>query len=166
MRANRIIHPGLAEAVASLGHSDLLLVTDAGFPIPRCANRIDLGFTKGVADVRDILASLLSEVFIEDATFAPELKTHHPKLYREVQAIFTGTGATFSAASHEELCDDYAYRAKFIVRSGSFDPWANFAMTASTDPFAWFDDDDVRILPAYIERRELIRSSAVPDLQL
>ena len=44
MRPNRILHPELARALATLGHQDILLVTDAGFPIPAAAWRIDLGF--------------------------------------------------------------------------------------------------------------------------
>lgn len=44
MRPDRILHPELAAALATLGHTDIILVTDAGFPIPPQAKRIDLGF--------------------------------------------------------------------------------------------------------------------------
>ena len=70
-----------------------------------------------MADFRDILTALLANVYVENATFAPELKTHHPGLYKQVQGIFTGSGASFSSASHEELCEDYVHRAKFVIRS-------------------------------------------------
>ncbi|GAL24430.1 carbohydrate transport protein [Vibrio variabilis] len=43
MRTERILHPELAKALAQLGHGDIVLVTDAGFPIPADANRVDLG---------------------------------------------------------------------------------------------------------------------------
>jgi len=65
MRAGRILHPELAKAVASMGHQDTLLVTDAGFPIPRDANRIDLAFYEGLPDVLDVLRVLRREVFVE-----------------------------------------------------------------------------------------------------
>ena len=58
----------------------------------------------------------------------------------------------------------FSPRAKVVVRSGSFEPWANFALVASTAPFEWFDDDEVTILPAYVERRRLISESVRPDL--
>ncbi|MCC2591868.1 D-ribose pyranase [Tessaracoccus sp. OS52] len=164
MRADRIIHPGLAKALAELGHTDTVLVTDAGFPIPAGANRIDLGFYPGLPDVLDILRVLRRELFVEQVRFAPEVRTHHPRLYAGVREIFTGAGAPFIAAPHEELIEVWAPRAKVVVRSGSFEPWANFALTASTDPFAWFIDDDVQVLPAYVERRRLMRENVVPDL--
>ena len=105
MRANRIIHPELARALAQLGHTDTVLVTDAGFPIPAGANRIELGFYPGLPDVRDILRVLRQELFVEEIRFAPEVKTHHPRLYSDVQGIFTGAGAPFIAAPHEELIE-------------------------------------------------------------
>ena len=55
MRPGRILHPELAKALATCGHTDIILVTDAGFPIPKDANRIDLGYYAGAVDVLDIL---------------------------------------------------------------------------------------------------------------
>ncbi|WP_413734953.1 RbsD/FucU domain-containing protein [Sodalis sp. RH21] len=166
MRTNRILHPRLAAALATLGHTDIVLVTDAGFPIPPQANRIDLGLWPGTVDVRDILRVLRHEIFIEDIRFAPEVRDCHPQLYRDLQDIWTGSGTAFSAASHEELCEVVAPRAKVIIRSGSFEPWANFALVASTDPFAWFTEaSGVIPLPAYSVRRRRITDSAVPELK-
>ncbi|MGH1525471.1 RbsD/FucU domain-containing protein [Leifsonia sp. L25] len=164
MRRGALLHPGLASAFATLGHTDLVVVTDAGFPIPATANRIDLGITDGLVDVRDLLRLVLRFVDIERAEFAPELKSHHPTLYAEVQSIFTGSGAEFSPADHETLISDHVQRAKVVIRSGSFEPWANFALTASTQAFDWFDSDEVEILPAYVERRARIRDRVVPEL--
>ena len=54
MRPGRILHPELAKALATCGHTDIILVTDAGFPIPKDANRIDLGYYAGAVAVLDI----------------------------------------------------------------------------------------------------------------
>ncbi|XBS71966.1 RbsD/FucU domain-containing protein [Acerihabitans sp. KWT182] len=165
MKPDRILHPKLAEALATLGHTDIVLVTDAGFPIPANANRIDLGFWPGIIDVREILRVLRTEVFFEDVRFAPEVRDCYPSLYQEIQRIWTGSGATFTAATHETLCRDIAPMAKCVIRSGSFEPWANFALTASTDPFAWFTPaSGVAPLPAYLSRRENILAHRVPEL--
>ncbi|HCB1943930.1 TPA: carbohydrate transporter, partial [Citrobacter farmeri] len=44
-------------------------------------------------------------------------------------------------------------------------PWANFALVASTDPFAWFTDaSGVQPLPAYVARRQRIVDNIVPEL--
>ena len=164
MRPNQILHPELAKALATCGHSDIIMVTDAGFPIPAGANRIDLGFYAGYPDVRDILQVLRQEIFVEEVYFAAEVKTHFPSLYKKVQEIYTGSGAVFKGTTHEELCENYAKRAKVIIRSGSLSAWANFALVASTDPFAWFTEPDIKILPAYVERRKRIENNEIPAI--
>lgn len=164
MKPNTILHPELAKQLALCGHTDIILVTDAGFPIPRDAVRIDLGYYDGKADVLDILRMLRKEIFVEEVGFAPEVKTHHPELYRKVQNIFTASGALFRGITHEQLVEEIAPRAKVVIRSGSLNAWANFALTASTDPFAWFTEEDITVLPAYIERRNRILNGEVPEL--
>lgn len=164
MRPNRILHPQLAKELAECGHSDIILVTDAGFPIPKDANRIDLGYYAGETDVLKILNMLRQEIFVEEVTFATEVKTHHPALYQEVQEIYTGSGAVFKGTTHEDLVENLAPKAKLIIRSGSLNAWANFALTCSTDPFAWFTEEDITILPAYVERRKRIKENEIPEL--
>jgi D-ribose pyranose/furanose isomerase RbsD len=148
-----------------MGHTDILLVTDAGFPIPRDANRIDLAFYEGLPDVLDVLRVLRQEIFVEEVHFAAEVATHNPPLYRALQEIFTGSGAVFRTTTHERLIAETAPKAKAIVRSGSFNPWANIALVCSTDPFAWFGEESgTTILPAYVERRRRITEREVPTV--
>ena len=164
MRPGRILHPELAQAVTTLGHSDIFMVTDAGFPIPADAWRIDLGFYEGLPDVLDILRVIRKEVFVEEVHFAGDILTKNIPLYTSLQDIFTGAGAEFKLTTHEELVDNIAHQAKFIIRSGSFNPWANIAMVASTDPFAWFTEESgAEILPAYVERRKLMENNVRPE---
>lgn len=164
MQPNRILHPELARGLATLGHTDILLVTDAGFPVPRDADVVNLGLVAGTVDVLEILEVLRQHLFVEAVHFAREVKTRSPALYQKVQEIYTGSGATFVATPHEELIADWAPRAKMVVRSGSLTAWANFALVASTDPFAWFrEEEGTEPLPAYVERRQQIRDQVVPD---
>ncbi|AJY44933.1 RbsD/FucU domain-containing protein [Martelella endophytica] len=165
MIPNRILHPGLAQAMATVGHGDIVLVTDAGFPIPKDANRIDLGFYAGLPDVIDILKMLRKEMFVEAIGFDTAVRDRHPDLYKTFQDIYTGAGAPFLAIPHEELVEVVAPKAKVIIRSGSFNAWANVALTAATDPFAWFNEPDIDILPAYVERRRMMRENVVPELK-
>jgi D-ribose pyranose/furanose isomerase RbsD len=167
MRPNRILHPELAQAVATMGHSDILLVTDAGFPIPADAWRIDLGFYEGMPDVLDVLRVLRQEMFVEEVHFAGDILTKNAPLYTSLQDIFTGSGAEFKLTTHEILVNDIAHRAKAVVRSGSFNPWANIALVCSTDPFAWFaDGTGTEILPAYVERRKRIADNVRPSAKM
>lgn len=120
MRPDRILHPELAAALATLGHTDIILVTDAGFPIRRRLNVSIWGF--GLAPLMYCIfcASYAKKFFVEEVRFASEVRDCHPQLYRDVQTLYTGSGAEFQAASHETLCHDLAHQAKVVIRSGSF----------------------------------------------
>ncbi|MCI1901277.1 MAG: hypothetical protein LKI93_00875 [Bifidobacteriaceae bacterium] len=166
MKADTILNPELARGLATLGHGDIVLVTDAGFPIPKDATVVNLGLVQGTVDVLTILKVLRKNLFVEEVRFAPEVKTEYPALYEEFQDIYTGSGADFIKAPHEELIETWAPKAKLVIRSGSFTAWANLALTAATDPFAWYrDDEPVNPLPRYVERRERIREGAIPDFE-
>ncbi len=168
MRTDRILHPQLARAVAELGHTDIAMVVDAGFPIPRGVERIDLGFWPGLPTVVQVLEVLRRELHVEQVRFAPEVATHNHRFYDQLQRIYTGSGAMFATVMHEQLIAEVAPQAKFIVRSGDLQPWGNVALTASTDPFAWFTDeavaDGMKILPDYVERRRRVSHGEVPRL--
>lgn len=166
MQPNVILNAKLAGSLATLGHGDVVLVTDAGFPIPKDANIVDLGLTAGTVDVLEILRTLRRHMFAEEVHFAPEVKTEYPSLYRDVQEIYTGSGASFVPAPHEELITEWAPRAKVVVRSGSLTAWANFAIVAATDPFNWYrDDEPVQPTAMYVERRRRINGNVVPDFE-
>ncbi|HDQ5284144.1 TPA: D-ribose pyranase [Raoultella ornithinolytica] len=164
MRPGKILHPQIAEALASLGHGDIVLVTDAGAPIPSHSQRIDLAFYAGMIDLLDILSVLRQEIFIENVIFADEVPQKNPKLLQRVTEIFTGSGADFTLIPHVQLVAEVYGSARVIIRSGSLMPWGNFALVASTDPDAWFDDS-MQIIPEYIERSAKIKNGAVPVIK-
>lgn len=168
MRTGRILNPKLAGNLAGLGHTDLILVTDVGFPIPRGGNVVDFALAPGIPTVLQILKVLRNEIFVEKVEFAREIQTHNPSLYSELQTLYTGAGAIFGERSHEQLIEKVAPAAKVIIRSADFEPWANICLTASTDPYAFFDDtraaNGLIVLDSYKERRRLIETNFVPSL--
>jgi D-ribose pyranose/furanose isomerase RbsD len=167
MQPHVILNSQLAGELAKVGHGDTVLITDAGFPIPRDANVVELGLTAGTIDVLTILKVLREHLFCEKVRFAPEVKTEYPSLYKQVQEIYTGSGAVFEPTPHEALVAEVAPAAKLIIRSGSLTCWGNFALTAATDPFAWCrPEENIKpcdITVAYEARRQRMTDKVVPD---
>lgn len=62
MNRSRLLNAGLAQAVASLGHGNLMIVCNAGFPIPPSAWCIDLAVIPDVPD-RETDLSVVAEAF-------------------------------------------------------------------------------------------------------
>ena len=127
MKRTALLHAELSEVVARLGHGDLLVIGDAGLPIPDGPRRIDLALTANVPRFHEVLAAVLSEMVVEGAVIAEELAPKNPAVHRE---LLRQLGATpIEATSHE----DFKLRsrgARAIVRSGEFSPYANVILRA------------------------------------
>ena len=53
---------------------------------------------------------------------------------------------------HEQLFATYLPKAKFIVRTGSFEPFGNVVLQAGIDAPKWFAKDGC-LVPGYYEER-------------
>jgi D-ribose pyranase len=73
MRNGGIWHPRLIELIASLGHTDTLVVADAGLPVPAGVESVDLLWARGEPGLVPVLTAILAELAVEEATVATEL---------------------------------------------------------------------------------------------
>lgn len=129
-----------------MGHGDLMIVCDAGFPIPSHVTRVDLAIIKDVPDLETVL-SVIDEAFIaEKIAYATEMADNNVPLKEKVHRIFAG--AAFATFPHQEILGTMAATAKVIVRTGAFDPWGNILLYSGVDVPKWFDKPGV-VAPAY-----------------
>jgi D-ribose pyranose/furanose isomerase RbsD len=147
-----ILNAELAGAVAAMGHTDVLMIVDAGFPIPDDANRIDLALTRGIPTIEQVLTAVDDELIAERVLYADDVPEMNPPLDRLVNEVYgEGSGTEVDTIPHEDVLA-YGSEAKAIVRTGDFNPWGNIVIECGTDPKAWFADDEVSMPPAYQER--------------
>lgn len=146
MKRSGILNAPLSEALATLGHTDMFMVVDAGFPIPRAAHRIDLALAENIPDLRTVLSVINREVIVEGVTRAEYVVSHNPTLDQFLQDTFTT--AAFTVRPHEEILTVMAHEAKFVVRTGAYDPWGNIGLHCGVDVPVWFGGDHVT-LPEY-----------------
>ena len=127
MKRTALLHADLSHVIASLGHGDMLVIGDAGLPVPDGPRRIDLALTPGIPRVADVLRVVLSEMQVERALIAQE-------------AVDAAGGAlpawcegqlaiTPDAISHEEF-KRLSVNAKAVVRTGECTPYANIVLVA------------------------------------
>lgn len=150
MKRNGILNQPLSSALASLGHGDLLIVCDAGFPIPRDAQRIDLAVAADLPDLRTILSLVQQELITERLIVAREMAEFNPLLDEWLRTRFSGV--EFEQVGHEEMLSMVPLRAKAIVRTGAFDPWGNVGLVSGVDVPRWFSREGV-VLPDYYRGR-------------
>ena len=127
MKRTLLLHAELSEVIARLGHGDLLVISDAGLPIPDGPRRIDLALSANVPRFQEVLAAVLSEMQVESAVIADELAAANPAVHAETMRQLGET--PISTLSHEAF-KLATKNARAIIRSGEFSPYANVILRA------------------------------------
>lgn len=150
MKRNGILNAELSGALATLGHTDLIMVVDAGFPIPATSNRIDLAIAENLPDLRTVLKLINEEIIVEGVVRAELVLSNNPTLDSFLQETFKG--AEFTVRAHQDILTKMAHEAKVIVRTGAFDPWGNIGLYCGVDVPKWFAADHVSVPDYYASR--------------
>lgn len=85
MKKTGILNQPVSCVVAGLGHMDMLVIADAGLPIPANTQRIDLALAEGIPSFLQTLRVILSETQMEHAIIAEEMSEISPALYEALQ---------------------------------------------------------------------------------
>lgn len=146
MKTKGILHNELANLVARVGHGDMIVIADRGFPFPRHDNTtcIDLSIGRGMPKVADVLKVVLTELEIEEVIIADETKTVSPETYKELKEILApvrnkGNEIVEQNIPHPEFKDlalNGALEGKEVkgfVKCGEFTPYANIILVSGVD---------------------------------
>ncbi|MFY1698838.1 MULTISPECIES: D-ribose pyranase [unclassified Solwaraspora] len=150
MKRRGILNAELSGALATLGHTDLLLVVDAGFPVPRTAHRVDLAIAEDLPRLTTVLDLIADELIVEGVVYAEDVATHNAPLADWLARRFPGVPTTTRA--HADVLGELAQQAKVIVRTGAFNPWGNVGLVCGVDVPRWFDEPGV-VVPDYYRDR-------------
>jgi len=127
MKKTLLLHAELSHLIATLGHGDLVVIADAGLPVPPGTRCIDLALTRGVPSFEQVLDAVLSEMQVERADYAVEMSTHSPQCEAVLNSRLGGTG--LRSIPHDDL-KQRSRTARAIVRTGEFTPYANVILYA------------------------------------
>jgi D-ribose pyranase len=123
MKKGGILNPAICSLLAELGHSDEMLIVDAGYPLPPDSHVIDLTLTPGIPRFLDVLRAVAEELVIEAIAVATEIREESPKLYQEIVRI-VGDDVEIDELPHHEF-KEQSLGVKGIIRTAEFTPYAN-----------------------------------------
>lgn len=129
MKRTTLLNAPLSAAIARLGHTDLLLVSDAGLPIPAGPERIDLALVAGVPTMMQTLWAIFAELAVEAAYIAYEQQEVAPKFHAALAAFLHDEGVELRTMSHIEF-KAKSRTARAAVRTADFTPYANIMLQA------------------------------------
>lgn len=157
MKSGQILNSELSHAIASLGHGDLMIVCDAGFPIPNGIWRIDLPLIQDVPDLETVLTAIAQEFIAERVSYAAEMAENNPPLLEKVKRIFAAS--EHDPIPHQQILEEMARKAKVIVRTGAFDPWGNILLYSGVDAPVWFAKPGLKVPEVYRKRVEQMKDN-------
>jgi D-ribose pyranase len=130
MKKTPLLNIALSRLIASLGHGDILVIGDAGLPVPPGVELIDLALTPGIPGFVATLEVVLSEMQVESHVLAEEILLKRPPVLQAVQRL-QGQGALGDRrlVSHADF-KQLSGLARAIVRTGECQPYSNIALVA------------------------------------
>lgn len=146
MKQGGIQNSQLSQAVARMGHGDMILIGDVGCPFPRhnSTEAIDLAVSDGIPKVEDVLKAVMSELVVENYIVSQETKDNNPEHYAaftDAIGAYTNKGNAIMEKTlpHQTVKDLWLNGAlkgeemKVFVRTGERSPYAYIILVAGVD---------------------------------
>ena len=135
MKKGTVLNAEISSVISRLGHTDTLVVCDAGLPVPKSTARIDMALTQGVPSFMQVLEVVTAEMQVEAAILASEIEQQNPQLHEtllnHIEQLQQHQGNTIEVryVSHEQF-KKHTADSQAVIRSGECSPYANVILCA------------------------------------
>jgi len=130
-----LLNTAIAAAIAKQGHGDLLMITDAGFAIPRDAEVIDVSLDVNKPTVSDVLTVLRKHFSVEKIILADQTRKTNPTFFDHISKAF-GDNVEVETIDHSDL-KKLSKTVKAIIRTGDFTAYGNVILVSGAGD-RWF----------------------------
>ncbi|MFS0782633.1 D-ribose pyranase [Bacillus sp. 1P06AnD] len=127
MKKHGILNSSISKVLADLGHTDLVVIGDAGLPVPDGVQKIDLALVPGLPAFRQVVEAVSDDMVIEQVILAEEIKEANGVAHAFLKGHFQGVEMTYIC--HKQL-KEMSKQAKAVIRSGEITPYANCILKA------------------------------------
>ncbi|WP_154973497.1 MULTISPECIES: D-ribose pyranase [Priestia] len=125
MKRHGMINSHITKILTDLGHTDTIVIADAGLPVPGDVPKIDLSLKLGVPSFEDVVVAVLEDMATEKIVIASEMKERNQKAYELIEK----QNILVEEVSHEQL-KMLTSKAKVVIRTGEATPYANCILQA------------------------------------
>lgn len=130
MKKDGILNMNVIKAIAAVEHTHYLVICDAGLPLPKGVEVIDLSVIRGLPSFLEVLDAVSKEFVIESFIYASEAHTKNPDLPHKMRDILKGLPE--KDVQQEEFkrltCD-----ACTIIRTGECSPYSNVILVGGVN---------------------------------
>ncbi len=122
MKKNGVLNKEISQVIAAMGHTDLLVICDAGLPVPAGVRYIDVSVSPGVPDFASTVRAVCADLCVEKWLVAAETEAVSPAVYRGLVEILGDKPV--EQVSHDQL-KILSQKAVAVIRTGECTPYAN-----------------------------------------
>ena len=117
-----MLNSHISKLLSDLGHTDKIVIADAGLPIPEGVPKIDIALKKGNPSFLDVFRTLLEDMVVEKVMVAQEVKQYNAPVHQEMKKQLSEIEIEY--INHEAF-KSLTKDAKAVVRTGEMTPYAN-----------------------------------------
>lgn len=128
MKEVGIINRSLDKILSEQGHQDLLMVTDAGFAIPKGIEVVDVSLSENKPKVIEVLHELRKYFSVEKMIIAEETKNMNPSMFNEITKVWDDD-VEIEVIKHS-LLKQKASNVKAVIRTGDFTAYGNVILVS------------------------------------
>lgn len=115
--------------LTKLRHQDKLVICDAGFPIPKGSNVVDVSLVAGIPTFMQVLKAVCDEMIFEEYSVFNFMKQYNAEYYNKLRETFVNQKS--SEVSMDEFVE-MSKEAKLFIRTGELKPASNILLVSAT----------------------------------
>lgn len=127
MKLQGILNSHISKILSDLGHTDYIVIADAGLPVPDGVSKIDLALKLGVPSFIEVVSTIKDDMKIEKVILAKEMESQNIATYKYMKTHFNDEA--IEMISHDQL-KELSKKAKAVIRTGEVTPYANCILQA------------------------------------
>lgn len=129
MKKNGILNAQLICELTKLRHMDKMVICDAGYPIPKDGNIVDISLVEGIPSFEQTLRAVVNELVVEEYVAFSAMKEKNEDCYRLIVNLFKNQKSSFvTMPEFQEIAKD----AKLFIRTGELRPASNLLLVSAS----------------------------------
>ena len=122
--------------MAKMGHTDMMLIADAGLAIPNTTKVIDLSLAKDLPTALQVLDEVLKHFSVEKIIYSQATVDVSPTREQAFLERFDDS-VEKQVVPHAVLRDELTRKVKFAIRTGDFTANSNLILVSAGGP-RWY----------------------------
>jgi len=136
MTETGILNREIAAEMAKMGHTDKMMIVDAGLAVPNTTKVIDLSLAVNMPTTIQVLEEVLKHFSVEKIIYSSATSEVSPSREKEFLEHFD-KDVEVEVVPHPVLRDEITRQVKFVIRTGDFTANSNIVLVSAGGP-RWY----------------------------